>query len=266
MSRLKYVSNNTIEKLRADVRANLARYKTGDFSDLISESDWSIELKLDVDLAPLANLDPAGTGQAEIANSRLVWNALSKVTPSLAAEEGIWVRLTHVECLKYSRDRWLDGLTDDDKIEAAVHLHFFAGTLNGRRDDNAISRLWWNAFVANVMMPGTDLSPLDDFLRKADFRLSFVERSETASRPVLASGIIRAMRTLPWVTAREDNFRAFMRTLNKLGGGVVFEAMVPAEIDAFMKECADRAGMGEEEEDPSDVETQIEPIAAAGGM
>jgi len=36
-------------------------------------------------------------------------------------------------------------------------------------------------------MPGTNLEALDVFLAKADFRQSFVERSETGSRPALAA-------------------------------------------------------------------------------
>lgn len=260
MSRLKYVSNTVADSLWTDVSANVARYQSGDFLDMLRESDWSIETKLDVDLSPLSQLDPAGTADAEIANSKLVWKALSKLPPSLAHEPGIWIRLTHVECLEYSRARWLDGLTEADAIEAAVAKHFFAATLTSRRDDNAISRLWWNARVADGAMPNTNLSAMNDFLRKADFRLNFVERSETVSRPVLAAGVIRAMRTHPWITAREDNFRAFMRRLNFLGGGVVFEAMPQADVDSFMKLCAERAGM---EDEP--VEDTGSPVAQAIG-
>jgi hypothetical protein len=36
------------------------------------------------------------------------------------------------------------------------------------------------------------------------------------------------------ITDREDDFRAFMRTLNKLGGGIVFEAMSEADVDIFL--------------------------------
>ena len=46
-----------------------------------------------------------------------------------------------------------------------------------------------------------------------------------------------------------------MRKLNQLGGGIVFEAMVPADIDAFMKQCAERAGMGADTDE--DNETTI---------
>jgi hypothetical protein len=142
-TRLKYVSNETVDGLRSSIAQNLRRYTAGDFTDLLNESDWSIELGLDVDLSPLSGLDPSGTPAAEAANSRLVWNALRGLSPSLACEEGIWVRLTHVECLDYSRERWLDGKTGNDVIEGLVRKHFFASGVTMRRDDNALSRLWW---------------------------------------------------------------------------------------------------------------------------
>ena len=243
MEKLKYASNDVIESLRNDVEKNIRRYRDGDFIDLMPDANWSIDLKLDVDLAPLKKLDPAGTPAAEIANSRLVWQALQKLPPSLAAEEGIWMRLTHVECLPYARQRWLDLEADDEVITKSVREHFFGETLTRRRDDNAVARLWWNAFVANLAAPGADLKALDVILQKADVRLNFVERSLTVSRPLLAGGIVRLMQEEAWVADREDNFRAFMRTLNRLGGGVVFETMSEADVDTFMLNCARRAGM-----------------------
>jgi len=243
IEKLKYLSTEAVETLRSNLRKNVARYRSGDFSDLMAAGDWCIELDLDVDLTPLASLDSAGSPESEIANSKRVWNALHRLQPSVAYEEGIWVRLTHVECLQYARQRWLDGPYDDDKLEKLVTDHFFANTLNRRRDDNAISRLWWNAFIADLTLPGTDLQMLSVVLRTADFRSNLIERSSTASRPSLASAIVRAMQRHPWVTEREDNFRLFMRAVNMAGGGIVFEAMAAAEIDAFANDCAFRAGM-----------------------
>ena len=241
--RLKYLSNATTDSLREDVASNLDRYRSGDFNDLMGTGDWSIELDLDVDLSPLANLDPSNKADAEIANSRLVWKALSGLTPTLACEEGIWTRLTHVECLEFSRTRWLDSRDDDETAIKDIEKHFFASGLLARRDDNALSRLWWNAYIANLATPGPGLKALDMILKRADFRLNLVERSLTTSRPALAAGIVRTLeRRENWMIAHEDNFRSFMKTLNRLGGGIVFECMPEADVDAFMDDCATRAG------------------------
>lgn len=241
--RLKYLSNATIDALRENVAANVDRYRSGDFNDMMAAGDWSIELDLETDLAPLAGLDASGKPEAEIANSRLVWKVLGGLTPALACEEGIWARLTHVECLGFARARWLSPAMDDETVVKTVEEHFFAPGLTTRRDDNAISRLWWNAYVAHSLTPGPTLESLDMILKKADIRSNIVERSATASRPALTAGIVRIMRREKWVTDHEDNFRSFMKTLNRLGGGMVFEYMPEADIDNFMLQCANRAGM-----------------------
>jgi hypothetical protein len=55
--------------------------------------------------------------------------------------------------------------------------------------------------------------------------------------------MVRIMQREALITAREENFRAFMRSVNKLGGGIVFEAMSDVEVDRFMKVCAVNAGL-----------------------
>lgn len=252
-TKLKYLSNATVEDLRESVATNIDRYRSGDFSDLLPLGDWSIELNLDVDLTLLAELDPSGSPEAEISNSRIVWKALRGLTPTLACEEGIWTRLTHVECLSFARSRWLNTSMNDQAAEKAVMDHFFAATLTSRRDDNAISRLWWNSYIAQLAYPDTNLKALEFILKKADIRSNFIERSLTASRPPLAAGIVRIMEREDWVTTREGNFRAFMRTLNRLGGGMIFESMAVSDIDTFMDVCATRAGL--EAETPKVAET-----------
>jgi len=41
--------------------------------------------------------------------------------------------------------------------------------------------------------------------------------------------------------SRKDNYRLFMRTLNRLGSGILFEAMTEEETDSFMLCCFKRA-------------------------
>jgi hypothetical protein len=243
MARLKYMATATVDSVRASVSQNLEVYRTGTFSELMLEGEWSVELGLDVDLAPLAELDPEPSAAAEVRNSRLVWRALGQLKPSLAYEEGIWVRLTHVECLEYSRKRWLSGVTDPSQTEKQVARHFFARTLNGRRDDNAISRLWYNAYIAHQIIADPSLPALEVILKRADTRLNFLERSLTGSRKRLASGIVRAGLSQTWINETEENFRNFMKALNRRGGGRVFEAMSDKQIDQLMLDCAFLAGM-----------------------
>jgi hypothetical protein len=235
--KLKYLSVAVCESLQTDIAANLDRYVGGTFEDLVGNDGWSIELNLGVDLAPLQGLDGKRSAEADFSSAVLVWDALGRLTPSLATEARLWTRLTHVEGLKYSRERWLQQAKSREERLKAINTHFFAETQTRYRDDNALGRLWWAAHIAKLAMPDDHLTALQAILKSTDIRSNIVERPGISTRPRLAAAIVRAIVREPKVTASEDAFRGFMKAVNRLGGGVVFEAMSDEEIDAFMNEC-----------------------------
>jgi len=239
---LKFISAGILEQLWEDVPLNLSRYAKGDFEDLAIGNGWAIETAtVDMDTGILASLKTGATSpQLEIENSLLVHEALAGMTPALACEERIWVRLTHLECLEYSRARWLAG-KEEGELEKLVKEHFFAKSRTRTRDDNAVARLWWNAHVAHLARPDDPAGSLRLILKSADIRSSFVERARTVSRPKLARALVNVMDTNPWVTSAEANFRATMKVVNRDGGGILFECLSDTRIDEFMMACADRA-------------------------
>lgn len=239
---LSYVSEAKLEELRRNVGLNRERYVTGDFADLERENGWAIEASgVTVDRDLLASLDGAvRTAAGDRAASVTLYRALPGMTPALAREERVWVRLSHIECLAYARSRWLSDL-DDSRVDSQVHLHLFGSGLTGIRDDNALSRLWWNMHVAAIAKPDDPERALDLILKTADIRSNFVERPNTAARPPLARAVIRAMRRDPWITSTERAFREFMIVLNRDGGGVLFETMSDDNVDGVMDACAERA-------------------------
>jgi len=241
-SPLKFLSEAKLAQLHADIGVNRNRYASGDFHDLKSDNGWAIETSsVRVDLDILAGLDGAeGTAKADLANSLIVYQALRGMTPSLAREERVWVRLTHVECLEYSRARWLGGVTGE-KLDSAVGLHLFARGRTGIRDDNALSRLWWNMHIASIADPADPEDALKLILKSADIRMSFVERARMASLRPLARALVRAMRNDPWLTSTELAFREFMKVLNRDGGGVLFEALSDSDVDSLLAESATKA-------------------------
>jgi hypothetical protein len=237
---LNYLSEAKLEELREKIPEHYERYTEGNFLDLVADNGWSIELGFKVDLDLLKGLDPGVGASSEINNSLAVWQTFNGLSPALATEERIWARLAHIECLEFSRKRWL-RVSDKETGIAAIKKHFFASTQTSIRDDHSIARLWWNAYVAFLTMPDDHELALETILSKADIRSNLVERPRTNSRPTLAAGIVRAMNADPRIAETEAGFRAFMKTLNKLGGGELFEILPAKEVDRFIKECADRA-------------------------
>ena len=235
---LKFLSESRVAKLANSISENLERYTSGDFLDLERENGWAIETRtVTVDLGILENLDGGSrAASADIENSLILYRALNGMTPALARDERIWVRLAHIECLDYARARWLSGYSGDDLVKQ-VRLHMFAPNLTAIRDDNALSRLWWNVHIATIADPEDPEGALRLILKTADIRSNFVERTGTASRRPLARAVVRAMRSDPWVTSNERAFRHFMIALNRNGGGILFEALPAYETSRFVQAC-----------------------------
>jgi hypothetical protein len=242
MEPLRLLSETRLQELRESVATHRERYESGDFSDLQRANGWSIEIgSVLVDYDALYGLDGTRrTAEGDTSSSLSVYRALRGMTPAIAREERVWVRLTHVECLTYCRERWLAGLTGDELVNA-VRLHFFAPTLTGIRDDNAISRLWWNMHIASIADPEDPEGALRLLLKTADIRSNIVERPTTAARKPLVRAIIRAMRRDPWITSTERSFRQFMIVLNRDAGGILFEALPEGEIDSLLNGLSAKA-------------------------
>jgi hypothetical protein len=236
MKRLPYLSLPVEESLVKEIVTNLPRYRGEGFGDLAPRTDWTIECKYEYNPEPLAKLDPT---ESDYHNSLLVWQALSTMPTSLACEGRIWSRLSHVECFKYAKERWLPKAGTDEQVARDVRRHFFAGTMTARRDDNAIARLWWSASVARRIAGDADIADSLRLITKtADIRSNIVERTMMMSRPVLARAVVEVMRSVPAVHAKEETFREFMKTLNRTGGGVVFERIAQKDVVAFVEHCA----------------------------
>lgn len=239
---LRFVSQEVLLNLHGNIANNLERYASGDFNDLAATNGWAIESKLvQVDLGTLATLDGVKrSAEADVANSRIVHAALIGMTPAIAADERIWARLTHVECLDYGRMRWLDGATGET-LSKAVNTHMFARGRTGVRDDNAVSRLWWNMHIASIADPTDPAGALELIVQRADIRMQFVERPGSAARRPIARAVVRGMRREPWIVSNDEAFRAFMIELNRNGGGILFEALPDRQADAFVDACVDGA-------------------------
>lgn len=240
--RLKYISEAVLEDLLEHIPDRLDLYTREDFSTLMSEYGWNVEAT-GVGLIPdkLAELQSgATTPQVEVRNSLIVHEALPGMRRSVAREERVWVRLCHVECLNYARSRWLSDVAGEE-LETQIRTHFFASSLTQVRDDNAIGRLWWNAEIARIGSPDDIEHGLNMILKTADIRLNLVERPRLMSRPVLARGVVRALADTPWLTEKEENFRRFMRTLNRDGSGVLYEVLSEAEAVDLIDRVVEKA-------------------------
>lgn len=237
MSRLLYVGQQTADLLSDSVDENLERYSSLGFDDLEASGDWRIPLSIHGELALLNELNPEKGKEAEVHNSMLVGRALANLTPSLARENRIWIRLSHVEALSFDHARWLSGCHQNN-LAKAVRTHFFASTWTGCRDDHAISRLWWNHHIASNICPNESEAVLSLILSRADLRANLVERSRVGTRLQLSRAIVSELRHNDALRSSELPFRKFMKLLNAQGAGQYVEVWSEDKLKAFVSECA----------------------------
>ena len=240
--RLMYMSQEKLNELKDTIVDNLSRYHGRGFLDLAKDNGWNITSELvGVNLDMLRTLDAVNAAaDTDADNSIIVYNALVGMTPALAMEPRVWTRFTHVECIDYSRARWsLVGSEEDQRKQ--VLKHFFAVGRTGVRDDNSISRLWWNMHIATSADPTNSEACLRLLLKTADIRLAMVERPTVVARKPLIRGIFRAMLANQWITSSENSFRRFMVELNVDAGGLLFEIGSESEIDDVILNCAQKA-------------------------
>ncbi|MDE8762613.1 DUF6339 family protein [Rhizobium sp. CBK13] len=239
MAPLRYLSDKVLGSLRGEIEQNVERYCSTGFEDLAGDPGWDIPLGVEFDADKLAGLDlatPMNIVSVDLPNSIVVGEAIAGLSPSMANEERVWARLSHIEAIEYCRARWLIG-HEDDKFVSRIRDHFFAPTQTGIRDDHALSRLWWNYQIAKTCMPDDIAGALALIMKSADIRSNFVERIWMTSRQNIAGAVLRAMKSDSWVTGAESNFRQFMKAVNRLGGGIVFEVLTTSETDAFVADC-----------------------------
>lgn len=127
---LRFLKERTVAELRRSIRENLDLYRTGSFDNLVTDPSLSFESKIEYDEATLAKLkDPKGTELFETDNCAIAYSALDDVSPYEAADERLWVMLSHTTMLKHGRARWPIPKKEDEAVNH-IETHFFA-QLNG---------------------------------------------------------------------------------------------------------------------------------------
>lgn len=239
MKTLAWMKQSTLTDLHANVRANLDRYRTGDFSDLIAPG-WRQKELLSYDAGVLESL--SGSSKDDLKDSLVLYRALSELPARLATNMNVWVPLIHTELLDYAKKRWLKLSGTDDELFASINTHIFKSGIGGYRDDNAAGRLWWTGFIGNAIAGNDDKEEIErilkPFMRTTDTRSNVIERSGIFSERGLARHISQYL--AEGKLAKSDDqqeFRNFMISINIRSNGRYFGDMSKVEVFDFLDGC-----------------------------
>jgi len=236
MSEVKLFKSSTVRSLFDSVEVNLEKYRNGDFSDLLHDSNLFLSATCKFVAESGAGLACTASDDNEVACCLAVFNALPTISTSLARDERLWVRLSHIEFCNYTRTRWKIP-SDDTTAVAHIRRHFFAVGARGVERDNAISRLWWMTEICK-RVDGLSLEEaLKAFLFQSDVRASIVERPTTSQNSTVLSAVVNELhksllndKTL----YKRDRFRDVMKRLNVEGGTRLLEALTPEQVGGIV--------------------------------
>jgi len=236
-----WINHTELEDLNTNIELNLNRYKNGDFNDLAEQPSWKRTPLLNYDATTFRGL--SGKSANENVEMQIIYSQLGELTPRLASCLNTWVGLTHTHLLEYGRERWLKPhFKDKDKLIASIRKHFFSGSRNGVRDDNAAGRLWWTAYIGHRIASGDStkigevMTPL---MRTTDTRQATIERPGIFNEPRLANSISNylAQGHYPEAAANEAKFREFVKNIGFYSNGRYFGDMSHDDIFEFLKTC-----------------------------
>lgn len=246
MQKLRMFRQLMLEDLKAKIPKNIDAYIDADTNGFPNQDSVSFEIEIEADLEKLELLRPTNSHDDEVFNSQLVFRVFENITPELARDERLWAYVTHYHALKYASQRW-PIKKDSEAAHRFINSHFFAQTKRNVERDNAISRLWWMAFIAKKATTGTLFENLDAFLRFSDVRANIIERPTTGRSRKVLSAVLVKLRAANEEYKKDKNskglfdratFRKFMSEVNALGGYVLLDALPEKKIDDAFSELA----------------------------
>lgn len=181
---LQFVAREVSDRLSTSVADNLKAYLTGKTAGLIKTSDCRISRITATDAPNLIAENGECLPDAEC--SKRVFQWLSTLTPVQAADERLWVYLSHVTYAEYMHERWKTGLNRAEKqADVVIDRWFFKGEGYRTKMHNGISRLWWFGHVTYDATRPNPFELTDTLLSLQDIQTAFLERSLGLCRPLV---------------------------------------------------------------------------------
>ena len=228
MIEIKLFKVSTVSHLFDSIEANLEVYRSGSFETMLQDSSLVLGSSCTLDPSIIPSVTCTKGDDNEVECCLNVHAGLKGISAYLARDERLWVRITHIEFLEYSRTRWPIPV-DNEKAVIHIKKHFFAKGARGLERDNAISRLWWMAEICRKVEGLSLKEALTAFLYQSDVRANIVERPTTSQNPALLSAVINKLHhsylTKEKSLYERKKFRSVMKKLNIEGGTKLLEVL-----------------------------------------
>ena len=151
MNKLKVINSDMVLKLTDEVKSPsnkselIERYKNGD--PFIFKEEDLIETSIMFNAEEILNKLDSDSELRDYNSSKAIFLSLKNIPIRAAADKRLWATLTHRELWPYISKRW-QFMDDEDKAINNIHQHWlFKFSDRTAFTRNAISRLWWAAYL-----------------------------------------------------------------------------------------------------------------------
>lgn len=162
-------------------------------------------------------LIPDEVSKYDLENTKIIYNALSGISPTQATDRRLWSYLTHVTFWDYMKKRWPMDIAEPNKKIRYIKERYFLENLNLRSlTHNGISRLWWFGYLTYDSNRDNPWELTETLLKVQDLPTSLMERALGANKNIRV-GVLEFFQENPeYLTSK--NIQEMMKRLNLAGG------------------------------------------------
>jgi Family of unknown function (DUF6339) len=261
MPSLTVFRNAFVNALRANVAANLDKYRRNDkwVLELASRSARDLDTRIEIKSA--LNLDePDDDNLKDLENAIRVHKLLRQLTPLQARDPRLWTRLVHVECWQYMRKRWPVERFEKDADKAArfiVTRYFVAQNESRALLRNGIARLWWTAHMSYDAARTNPYELTSVLLSTLDITQQLLERN-MGRAPAIATGFLEFLlqnkdALLVGGDQNRERIRRLAKFLNLYGGVCLLDCLTQTDIIKLLGGELERIMASENKKKPAKV-------------
>ena len=165
-------------------------------------------------------------------NCKIVYEAMSWLSPADATDERLWVTLCFTKGSSYLKRRYREDLSANN-----IRRHW---TWRGDKPlyrDNGLSRLWWMGFLASKAIDWNIDVALNVLFVNSDYRQNLVDRQEIVSNEALFTAILAISKDAfdKKIEYKRVPFRNFMKDVQYLQGRSNLGALTQAKLTEILQ-------------------------------
>lgn len=240
--RLKYFTEKAYENLIDNLNQTKELYSSQDawIPDYFKDKEFFLESRIETN--GFKPLEEGDLKASDLVNTRIVFDAMSILTPQQASNPYLWSYLSLVTFWSYSKWRWgkddvadhEESNTPDEKRATNIKQRFLCIPSRIGLLRNSISRLWWYGYLTSQPGPQSKKYEFTELLLShSDLCQSIVERNFSMNKNICL-GILKSIKQIneekPNNIVVMEEWRSLCKHLNRFGAVSILDSFSQEEI------------------------------------